>query len=139
MPSGVSPGAYPFTIQVASGPATAAVGITLSVTDFSLQAPSVATDWAPPGGTMNVSFTVLPINGFSANVNLTCTLDVGGSCAGGSFLITGTAPNGINVAVSAPSGVSPGTHSLSVTAASGPVIHTATFHSLFTSQTMVVH
>jgi FG-GAP-like repeat len=127
VPSGVSPGAYPFTIQVASGPATAAVGITLSVTDFSLQAPSVATDWVPPGGTMNVSLTVLPINGFNANVNLTCSLDVGGTCAGGSFLIAGTAPNGINVAVSAPSGLSPGTHTLTVTAVSGPDTHTAAF------------
>jgi FG-GAP-like repeat len=127
VPSGISAGAYPFTIGVMSGPATASVGMTLNVTDFSLEPPNASSDWAPPGGAMTIFLSVLPINGFNGNVNLTCSLDVGGTCTGGSFLIGGTSPITINLPISVPSSASAGTHTLTVSATSGPLTHTAAF------------
>src|SRR5258708_16686505 len=114
VPSGIGVGTYPFTVEVLSGPAAASAGFTLNITDFSLQPPSAASDWAPPGGAMNVSLSVLPLGSFNGTVNVTCTLDGGGTCTGGSFSIGGTAPNPINVAASWPSDVSGGTPYLTV-------------------------
>ncbi len=127
VPSGIGVGTYPFTVEVLSGPAAASAGFTLNITDFGLQPPSAASDWAPPGGAMNVSLSVLPLGSFNGTVNVTCTLDGGGTCTGGSFSIGGTAPNPINVAASWPSAVSVGTHTLTVTATDGPLSHTAAF------------
>jgi len=127
VPSGIAGGTYPFTVGVVSGPTTASVGFTLNITDFSLQPPSANTDWAPPGGTMSVSVAVQPLGGFNGTVNVTCTLDFGGSCSGGSFPVSGTAPVPVDVSVSVPSGVSVGTHTLTVTAMDSPLTHTAAF------------
>jgi hypothetical protein len=127
VPSGVAVGTYPFTVGVVSGPATASVAFTLNITDFSLQPPSAATDWAPPGSTATVSLGAQPLNSFSATVNVTCSFDFGGSCTGGSFPVSGSLPSPINVTASVPSGVSLGAHTLTVSGTSGLVTHTATF------------
>ena len=116
VPSGIAGGAYPFTVGVVSGPATASLGFNLDVTDFSLEPPSSATDWAPPGGTMSVGVAVQPLGDFNGTVNVTCSLDSGGSCSGGSFAVGGTAPVPITVSVAVPSGTPSGAHSLTVTA-----------------------
>ena len=127
VPSGILAGAYPFTVTVVSGPAIASTAFTLNVTDFSLQPPNSGSAWAPPGGTVNVGLSVLPINNFNATVSVTCNLDVGGTCTGGSFPIGGTSPNPINVSVAVPSGASLGTHTLTVTATDAPLTHTIAF------------
>ena len=127
VPSGIASGTYAFTVGVVSGPATASVGFSLNIADFSLEAPNPANDWAPPGGTVNVSLSAQPISNFNATVNVTCSLDVGGSCIGGSYPVTGTVPSPINLTVSVPSGISPGTHTLTVTATDGTLTHTAAF------------
>lgn len=127
VPSGLAAGAYPFTVNVASGSVTTSVSLALEVTDFSLQPLNAASDWAPPGGTMAVILSAQPVNGFDATVNVTCSLDFGGTCTGGSFIVSGSALNGIDLSVSVPSGIQPGTHTLTVTANSGSLTHTAAF------------
>ena len=127
VPSGIAGGVYPFTVAVVSGPENASVGFTLNITDFSLQPPSAATDWAPPGGTMSVSVPVQPLGGFNGTVDVTCSLDFGGSCTGGSFDINGTASVPITVSVAVPSSILPGAHTITVTATDAPLTHTAAF------------
>jgi hypothetical protein len=125
--AGVVTGTYPFTVSVASGPTSASVGLTLYISDFSLQPPSTGSAWAPPDGTVNVNLTAQPLNNFSSAVVVTCSLDVGGSCTGGSFIVTPNGPTQIGLTVSPPSGVSLGTHTLTVTATSGSLTHSITF------------
>jgi hypothetical protein len=127
VPSGIATGAYPFTVGVVGGPATASVGFTLNITDFSLQSPSAATDWALQGSTVTVSLGAQPLNSFSATVNVTCGFDFDGNCTGGSFPVSGSLPSPINVTASVPSGVSLGAHTLTVSGTSGLLTHTATF------------
>jgi hypothetical protein len=127
VPSGIQPGSYPFTAQVTSGPQTASVGFTLNITGFTLQDPTSATDWAPPGGNVNVSLGLLPLGGFSGTVNVTCTVDFGGTCTGGSYSVAGTSAIPMTVAVSVPSGLSAGSHTLNVSAASGLLTSTTAF------------
>jgi hypothetical protein len=125
--SGVATGTYPFTVGVASGPVPASVGVTLYVGDFSLQPPSAGTAWAPPNGTVNVNLTAQSIDDFSTAIIVTCSLDVGGSCTGGTFPVSPNGPTPISLAVSPPSGVSLGAHTLTVTATSGPLTQSINF------------
>ena len=127
VPSGIQSGSYPFTVQVTSGPQAASVGFTLNITGFTLQGPTSATDWAPPGGNMDVSLGLLPVGGFSGTVSVTCTVDFGGTCTGSSYSVAGTSAIPMNVAVSVPSGLSAGSHTLSVSATSGSLTSTAAF------------
>jgi len=127
VPSGIQSGSYPFTVQVTSGPQTASAGFTLNITGFTVQGPTNATDWAPPGGNMNVNLGLLPVGGFSGTVSVTCTVDFGGTCTGGSYSVAGTSATPMNVAVSVPSGLSAGSHTLNVSATSGSLTSTAAF------------
>jgi|HubBroStandDraft_1064217.scaffolds.fasta_scaffold00096_16 hypothetical protein len=126
-PSGIQSGSYPFTVQVTSGPQTASAGATLNITGFTLQGPTSATDWAPPGGNMSVILGVLPVDGFNGTVSVTCTVDFGGTCSGGSYSVAGTSAIPVNVVVSVPSGLSAGSHTLNVSATSGSLTSTAAF------------
>ena len=125
--SGVATGIYPFTVEVVSGPLPASTGFTLYVSDFSLQPPSAGSAWAPPGGTVNVNPTVTSINLFSSPINVTCSLDVGGTCTGGTVAVSPNGPTPLNLTVSPPAGVSLGTHTLTVTATSGTLTHNLAF------------
>ncbi|MGO9086014.1 MAG: FG-GAP-like repeat-containing protein [Terriglobales bacterium] len=124
--AGVPTGTYPFTFQVASGPAVASAAMTLYVGDFSLQ-PASSDNWTLPGGTVSVPVNVQPLNDFTGSVNVTCSLNVSGTCTGGSFPIAGTAPSPINLEVSVPSGSSLGANTLTATVTYGPLGHTITF------------
>jgi len=110
-----------------SGPLPASTGFTLYVSDFSLQPPSASSAWAPPGGTVNVNPTVTSINLFSSPINVTCSLDVGGTCTGGTVAVSPNGPTPLNLTVSPPAGVSLGTHTLTVTATSGTLTHNLAF------------
>ena len=127
VPSGIAAGAYPFTAKVVSGPAMASVGFTLDIGDFSLQDPNAANDWAPPGGTLTVNLAAQSLYNYSGTLSVTCSLDIGGTCSGGSLYIQGTSPTPINLSISVPSGTSPGTHTLTVTASDGTLTHATAF------------
>ena len=127
VPSGIAAGSYPFTVGVVSGPQSASVPLTLNVVGFTLEAPTAATDWAPPGGSMTVSLGVLPIGPFSGTVTVECSVDFGGTCNGGSYTINGNTSVPITVSVAVPAGTSPGSHTLSITGTSGSISQSATF------------
>jgi hypothetical protein len=127
VPAGIASGAYPYSINVVSGPASATAALTLNVPGFALEAPSAASDWAPPGGTMNVMLDAQPTGDFGGVVSVTCTLDFGGTCTGNSFQVFGTGPSPISLAVSVPSTIAPGSHTLTVMATSTQGLQTATF------------
>jgi hypothetical protein len=127
VPSGIQSGSYPFTVQVTSGPQAASAGFTLNIPGFTLQGPTTATDWAPPGGNMKVILGVLPVGDFNGTVSVTCTADFGGTCTGGSYSVAGTSAIPVNVAVSVPSGLSAGSHTLNVSATSGSLTSAAAF------------
>ena len=127
VPSGVAVGNYPFTVSVVSGPATASVALTLVVGDFSLLAPSAASDWAPPGGTVNATSNVQAVGSFTGSVSLSCSTDFGGNCTGSTINVSSAAPTPGGLTVSVPSTVALGAHTLTVTATSGSLSHVASF------------
>jgi hypothetical protein len=76
---------------------------------------------------MSVILSAQPLNNFNATVNVTCSVDFGGSCTGGSFTIGGTAANPIDVAITVPSGAPLGVHTLTVTATDGALTHSGAY------------
>ncbi len=125
--AGLAVGTYPFSVQVVSGPATAFTSSTLTIVDFSVQAPSPASDWAPPGGTVNISVGVQPLNHFNGVVNLTCSTDFSRACSGSSVGVGGNSPLPAGLSVSVPSNATAGVHTLMVSATYGALTHTYSF------------
>ncbi len=126
VPAGLAPGAYPFTVRVASGPTTASVAFTLTITDFSLQPPTTSSDWGIAGSAVKVYVGLQPINGFNGVVNLACSTDFGGACTGGGAGVGGASTLSA-LSLSVPAAVPTGAHTLTVVAVAGQVTHTAQF------------
>jgi hypothetical protein len=127
IPAGIAPGSYDYTIQVTSGPVAISQKYTLNIVDFSLQPPAAGSAWDPPGGTVNVSLTVQPINNFQQFVTLTCSLDITAICMGDSFTVFGTSPSSANLSVSLPPGAAPGAHTLTATVTGGQLSRSVAF------------
>lgn len=127
VPPGMATGSYPFTVAVVSGPQSASLGFNLNITDFGVQGPTAATDWAPPGGSMNVNLGLQGIAGFSGSVAVTCSLDFAGTCGGGTYAVYGSTPTPASLSVSVPGGAAVGTHTLSIVATSGLLSHAVSF------------
>jgi hypothetical protein len=123
VPAGLAAGNYPFTVSVESSGITTTANTTLAIVDFSLLAPTAASDWAVPGTTAYVTFGIQPINNLIGNVTVTCSFDFGGTCTGGSF----PAVPGENLVGTIPSGLSSGPHTLTVVGTYGPITHTASY------------
>ncbi|HLX85169.1 MAG TPA: FG-GAP-like repeat-containing protein [Terriglobales bacterium] len=128
VPAGIAPGAYPFNVNVKSGPAKASAGFTLYVGDFTLQAPPASSDWVPPGGSITVGTSITPLYGFTSTVNVTCSLNVSGStCSGGQFQVAGFGMTSISLTLAVPSTTPPGAQTLTITGTDGTLTHTASF------------
>lgn len=76
---------------------------------------------------MNVDLGVQPVGNFSGTVNIACSVDFGGTCTGGSVLVSGPGTNPVDVVVSVPAGTATGAHTLTVTASDGSLVHTSAF------------
>jgi FG-GAP-like repeat len=117
VPSGIASGTYPFTVNVESGPASASVGLTLTIIGFTLQAPTNGTDWVPPGGAVNVNLSAQS-NNYNGIITVTCSLSSAGSCTGGTFDLEGSTTTPLTLSLSVPTGISTGAQTLTVTATS---------------------
>lgn len=126
VPAGISTGSYDYTIHISSGPVSTSQQYILNIVDFSLQPPATGSAWGPPGGTVNVSVMVNPINNFRQVVTVTCSLDITATCTGSSFPVGGTSSNA-SLSVSLPSSATPGTHTLTATVTSGQLVHNVAF------------
>ena len=123
VPISMAAASYPFTVTVNSGPLTTNLGATLDVIDFAFQGvPSVT--WMPPGGSVITLVDLQPIDQFNLSVDVSCSLSIGGSCAG-STAIPGISPARLNISV--PQGTPLGNYTLTVTAIAGTLTHMATF------------
>jgi hypothetical protein len=128
VPPGIAPGAYPFNVDVTSGPASGSAGYTLYVGDFTMQAPPTSNDWAPPGGSLSVGTSITPLYSFSGTVNVTCSLSVSNSnCSGGPFQVAGYGTTLISLTLAVPAGTPPGAQTLTITGTDGTLTHTASF------------
>jgi hypothetical protein len=128
VPAGIAPGAYPFNVNVTSGPATASAGFTLYLGDFTLQAPPASSDWAPPGGSLSIGTSITPLYGYTSTVNVTCSLSISGStCAGGQFQVAGYGTTLITLTLAVLTGTPPGAQTLTITGTDGTLTHTSSF------------
>jgi len=128
VPAGIAPGAYPFNVNVTSGPASGSAGYTLYVGDFTLQAPPASSDWAPPGSSLSVGASIAPLYSFSGTVNVTCSLSVSGSsCSGGQFQVAGYGTTLISLTLAVPAGTPARAQTLTITGTDGALTHAASF------------
>jgi hypothetical protein len=127
VPSGLAAGDYPFTVTVASGSVATPLALDLVISDFSLVLPSNQADWVLPGGTANVGLEVQPINGMDAVVAVTCSLNVGGTCTGGSAVVSGPNSGSVTLVVSPPANAATGAYTLTVNGTVAPLTHTVKF------------
>jgi hypothetical protein len=105
---------YPFKIEVTSGATSATVNATLSISDFALKFPRASANWGVPGGGPTIAANATGIN-FTGQINVTCSLDVGGQCSAGEYSVT-SGSNVVYLDLEIPSNASLGTHHLVVTA-----------------------
>ena len=112
MASGLTPGAYPVTVHFSSGAESTTQLITFTVADFTLQGPaSNSASAVVGGGLQNVSVSATALGGGQILLNDTCALDSGGTCTGGTNVIS-TSPTTIGVSIYLPAGSTSGSHQL---------------------------
>ena len=115
MASGLVPGAYPVTVHFSSGAESTTQLITFTVADFTLQGPaSNSASAVVGGGLQNVSVSATALGGNQILLSDTCALDSGGTCTGGTNVIS-TSPTTIGVSIYLPAGSTSGAHQLTVT------------------------
>ena len=134
VPTGLSVGNYPFEINVSSGSVNASTPQTLAVIGFSVQGPPASSDWVIVGTTQNIPVSIQASSNAIGlgNISITCTLDSGGSCAGGGVPSSQTAQT-FNLSVSVPSGTATGQHQLNVVATYGNFTQSYSFPVYFAS------
>jgi len=116
---------YPITISATSGPlshSTAAnLGVRSSTPDWNASI-SPSSQSAAVGSTASYAITVVPANGFSADLTITADgLPPGATSNAPIFAFSPY--NGLSLSVSLPPGTQPGTYQLLVTGKGGGVIH----------------
>ena len=122
-------GTYPLTITGTSGTLTHTANVTLVVTvpivgDFTITA-SPASQTVTAGGSTSYTATITPLNGFNGTVTFSASGLPAGATASfnpASVAVSGTSTMTVTTSASTPAG----TYTLTITGASGAIVHSTT-------------
>ena len=125
---GVTPGLYTVLLVATGGGVYRTVGLTLTVTDFSLAA-NPSTLSILPGGSGNSTIIIVSLSAFQGNITLAVSVSPGGPSVTlntTSLFLTSGGTSAVLLVVSVPQSTPNGNYTITILASSGSVSHSVT-------------